>query len=305
VVGKSRLITGCAMGLLLIGIADIAAPSGSAPTDIPEGALSASIDAQPLAQALVAFAQQSGLQLIYVSALAEHRRSQSVAAGLSPTAALTQLLAGTGLRFSLNDRTVSIFAVPPDERPEKDSSAAKTLEEVLVTAQKREESLSVVPISANVLTSADMDAAGIKGISEIAAVTPGVEYDYDTQFGPGILTRLGIRGINSDSGASTTGVYIDDVPIQSRQSGFANAYPVTFDLTRVEVLRGPQGTLFGAGAEGGALRFITTEPSMTEFTGLYRAEVSQTEYGGPSFETSAARSYCASGLIISTRALLA
>lgn len=130
-VAKSRLITGCAMGLLLIGIADIAVPSGSALTGILEDALSASIDAQPLDQALAAFAQQSGLQLLYVSALAEHRRSRPVAAGLSPTAALTQLLAGTGLRFKfLNDRTVSIFAVPPDE---KDSSAAKTaLEEVLV-----------------------------------------------------------------------------------------------------------------------------------------------------------------------------
>ena len=119
------------MGLLLIGIADIAVPSGSALTGILEDALSASIDAQPLDQALAAFAQQSGLQLLYVSALAEHRRSRPVAAGLSPTAALTQLLAGTGLRFKfLNDRTVSIFAVPPDE---KDSSAAKTaLEEVLV-----------------------------------------------------------------------------------------------------------------------------------------------------------------------------
>jgi iron complex outermembrane receptor protein len=162
------------------------------------------------------------------------------------------------------------------------------MQEVIVTAEKREESLNVVPISASVLTSADMDAAGIKGISEIAAVTPGVEYDYDTQFGPGILTKLGVRGIASDIGASTAGVYIDDVPIQSRQSGFANVYPVAFDLTRVEVLRGPQGTLFGAGAEGGAVRFITTEPSMTEFTGQYRAEVSQTEYGGPSFETGAA-----------------
>jgi iron complex outermembrane receptor protein len=287
VVGKSRLIAGFAMGLLLIGVAAIAAPSGSALTGIPEGALSASIDAQPLAEALAAFAQQSGLQLLYVSALAEHRRSRPVAAGLSPTVALTQLLEGTGLGFKfLNDRTVSIFAVPPDE---KDSSVAKTaLEEVLVTAEKREESLSVVPISANVLTSADMDAAGIKGISEIAAVTPGVEYDYGTQFGPGILTRLGIRGIKSDVGPSTTGVYIDDVPIQSRQTGFGNAYPVVFDLTQVEVLRGPQGTLFGAGAEGGAVRFITTEPSMTEFSGLYRAEVSQTEYGRPSFETGAA-----------------
>jgi hypothetical protein len=171
------------MGLLLIGIADIAAPSGSALTGIPEGTLSASIEAQPLAEALAAFAQQSGLQLLYVSALAEHRRSRPVAAGLSPTAALTELLEGTGLRFKfLNDQTVSVFAAPPDE---KDSSVAKpALEEVLVTAEKREESLSVVPISVNVLTAADMDAAGIKGISGIAAVTPGVEYDYDTQFGP-------------------------------------------------------------------------------------------------------------------------
>jgi outer membrane receptor protein involved in Fe transport len=298
VVGKSRLITGYAMGLLLIGIADIAVPSGSALAGVPEGALSASIDAQPLAEALAAFTQQSGLQLVYVSALADNRRSQPVAAGLSPTAALTQLLAGTGLRFEfLSDRTVRIFAVSPDA-PENDSSAARTaLEEVLVTAEKREESLGVVPISANVLTAAEMDAAGIKGISEIAAVTPGVEYDYGTQFGPGILTKLGIRGISSDTGASTTGVYIDDVPIQSRQSGFANAYPVTFDLTRVEVLRGPQGTLFGAGAEGGAVRFITTEPSLTEFTGLYRAEISQTEYGGPSFETGAA----AGGPIVDSR----
>ena len=294
-IGESRLITGCAMGLLLIGRSDFAAPSESALTGVPEGALSAGIDAQPLAEALAAFAQQSGLQLLYVSALAEHRRSRPVAAGLSPTAALAQLLAGTGLQFQfLSDRAVRIFAVAPDARPareraEKDSSAAKpALEEVLVTAEKREESLSVVPISANVLTSAEMDAAGIKGINEIAAVTPGVEYDYDTQFGPGILKRLGIRGITSDTGAATTGVYIDDVPIQSRQSGFADAYPVTFDLSRVEVLRGPQGTLFGAGAEGGAIRFITTEPSLTEFTGLYRAEVSQTAYGGPSLEAGAA-----------------
>ncbi len=164
----------------------------------------------------------------------------------------------------------------------------ESLQEVIVTAEKREESLNVVPISANVLTSADMNAAGIKGINEIAAVTPGVEYDYDTQFGPGVLTRLAIRGIKSDVGTSTTGVYIDDVPIQWRQSGFANVYPVAFDLARVEVLRGPQGTLFGAGAEGGSVRFITTEPSMTELTGQQRAEVSQTEYGGPSYEIGAA-----------------
>jgi len=257
--------------------------------DIP--ALSADIPAQPLAQALEAFARQTGLQLVYVSEVVHDQRSRAVAAGLSASNALSRLLEGTGLQFEyLTSRSVHILAavVGPTKQVATQISEREALQEVIVTSEKREEFLNVVPISANVLTSAEMNAAGIKGISDIATVTPGVEYDYNTQFGPGILTKLAIRGIKSDIGTSTTGVYIDDVPIQFRQSGFANAYPVTFDLTRVEVLRGPQGTLFGAGAEGGSIRFITTEPSLTQFTGEYRSEVSQTEYGGPNYETAAA-----------------
>lgn len=256
--------------------------------DIP--ALTADIPAQPLAQALEAFARQTGLQIVYVSAVVHDQRSRAVSSGLSASNALVRLLEGTGLQFEyLTPRSVHILAavMGPPKRVVTPIPERKSLQEVIVTAEKREESLNVVPISANVLTSADMNAVGIKGISEIAAITPGVEYDYDTEFGPGVLTRLAIRGIKSDVGTPTTGVYIDDVPIQSRQSGFANAYPVAFDLTRVEVLRGPQGTLFGAGAEGGSVRFITTAPSLTEFTGQQRAEVSQTEYGGPSYETGA------------------
>jgi len=254
-------------------------------------ALTADIPAQPLRQALEAFARQTGLQVVYVSAVVHDERSRAVPSGLSASNALGRLLEGTGLKFEyLTPRSVQILSavMGPAKQAVPQIHERESLQEVIVTAEKREESLSVVPISANVLTSADMYAAGIKGISEIAAVTPGVEYDYNTQFGPGILTKLAIRGIGSAVGTSTTGVYINDVPIQWRQSGFANAYPVTFDLTRVEVLRGPQGTLFGAGAEGGSVRFITTEPSMTESTGQYRAEVSQTEYGGPSRETGAA-----------------
>jgi iron complex outermembrane receptor protein len=272
----------------LIALAEIP-PTQAQAIDIP--ALTADIPAQPLAQALEAFASQTGLQLVYVSAVVHGQRSRAVSSGLSASNALGRLLEGTGLQFEfLTPHSVHILAavMGPPKQAVTQTPERESLQAVIVTAEKREEFLSTVPISANVLTSADMNAAGIKGISEIAAVTPGVEYDYDTQFGPAILTRLAIRGIKSDVGTSTTGVYIDDVPIQWRQSGFANAYPVTFDLTRVEVLRGPQGTLFGAGAEGGSVRFITTEPSMTEFTGQYRAEVSQTEYGGLSYETGAA-----------------
>ena len=300
-IGTRTLVYAVLHALLILAPAAVAqTPATQAPAvEIP--ALTADIPAQPLAQALDAFARQTGLQLVYVSALVHDQRSRAVSSGLSASHALGRLLEGTGLKFEyLTPRSVRILAdvVGPPQQALSQIPAREAMQEVIVTAEKREESLSVVPISANVLTSAEMNAAGIKGITEIAAVTPGVEYDYDTQFGPGILTRLGIRGIKSDVGTSTTGVYIDDVPIQWRQSGFANVYPVTFDLTRVEVLRGPQGTLFGAGAEGGSVRFITTEPSMTEFTSQSRAEVSQTEYGGPSYETGAA----AGGPIVDGRA---
>jgi iron complex outermembrane recepter protein len=290
-IGTRTLVSAVLLALSIcapVAFAETQATQSQA-VEIP--ALTADIPAQPLAQALEAFARQTGLQLVYVSEVVHDQRSRAVSSGLSVSNALGRLLEGTGLQFEyLTPRSVHILAavVGPPKQAVPPNPERESLQEVIVTAEKREESLNVVPISANVLTSADMNAAGIKGISEIAAVTPGVEYDYDTQFGPGILTRLAIRGIKSDVGTSTTGVYIDDVPIQSRQSGFANVYPVAFDLTQVEVLRGPQGTLFGAGAEGGAVRFITTEPSMTEFTGQYRAEVSQTEYGGLSYETGAA-----------------
>jgi iron complex outermembrane recepter protein len=290
-IGTRTLVSAVLLALSICVAVAFAETQATQTQAIEIPALTADIPAQPLAQALQAFARQTGLQLVYVSDLVHDQRSHAVSSGLSASNALGRLLEGTGLQFEyLTSRTVHILAavVGPPKQAVTQIREREAMQEVIVTAEKRAESLNVVPISANVLTSADMSAAGIKGISEIAAVTPGVEYDYDTQFGPGILTRLGIRGIKSDVGTSTTGVYIDDVPIQERQSGFANAYPVAFDLTRVEVLRGPQGTLFGAGAEGGSLRFITTEPSLTEFTGQYRAEVSQTEYGGPSYETGAA-----------------
>lgn len=256
--------------------------------------LTVAIAPQPLPQALTAFAEQTSLQLIYVSELASGRVSKGAPAGVTAAEALTRILDGTDVRFEfLNSRTVRLLplknasrAARGDEHTQERASAgAAALGEVLVTATKREERLNLVPISATVLSAEEMDAAGVKSISEVGALTPGVEYDFSTQFGPGIITNLAIRGINSNVGSSTTGIYIGDAPIQARNAYFGNSYPLTFDLARVEVSRGPQGTLFGAGAEGGAVRFITNEPSTTHFTGLYRAEFSATENGGMSFES--------------------
>src|SRR5207248_309120 len=89
---------------------------------------------------------------------------------------------------------------------------------------------------------------------------------------------------------STTGVYIDDTPVQTRHIGFGSVtpYPALFDLDRVEVLRGPQGTLFGAGAEGGVVRFISPEPGLQRSSAYIRSELSTTQHGDPSYELAAA-----------------
>ena len=288
-VGSSRKILLC-----LVSCAVVAATNCWAQL---AGTLTSEIEPQPLPQALAAFVKQTSVQLIYVSELTNDRVSKGAPAGLPATEALTRLLDGTGLSFEfLTSRTVRLLRMEDADllhRADKHAQehievGAHTLGEIVVTATKREQRLSEVPISAGILTQEQMDQIGVEDISEIAELTPGVEYDFSTQYGSGILTNLAIRGINSNVGAATTGVFIDDAPIQARNSYFGSSYPMTFDLDRVEVLRGPQGTLFGAGAEGGAVRFITKEPSLTQSDGLYRAEYSATEAGGPSFEAGAA-----------------
>lgn len=155
--------------------------------------------------------------------------------------------------------------------------------EIVVTATRRAERLSKVPQSITAYNQASLDKRGVKDISGIARVTPGLQID-PSGFGNG--TNIAIRGISSTVGAATTGIYIDDTPIQSRQIGYSstNTLPALFDLERVEVLRGPQGTLFGAGSEGGTVRFITPQPSLTKFNVYARGEAAATQSGAPSGE---------------------
>lgn len=160
-----------------------------------------------------------------------------------------------------------------------------SVEEVVVTANRREQVLSKVPASVAVMTQEKMDAQGVHSIDDIALLTPGLNFSRGSQF-TGSNTNISIRGISSTVGAATTGIYIDDVPIQTRAVGFStsNTYPKVFDLERVEVLRGPQGTLFGAGSEGGAVRFITPQPGMNSYSVYGRSELSFTDGGEPNYE---------------------
>jgi iron complex outermembrane recepter protein len=161
-----------------------------------------------------------------------------------------------------------------------DGAAHGNLEEIVVTATRREENISKVPISITALTQDALDQKGIKDFSEMVRFTPGVSIDTSG------TNAISIRGISSSGGAGTTGIYIDDTPIQMRALGYNpdDTLPKTFDIDRVEVLRGPQGTLFGAGSEGGTVRYIMTQPSLTADSTYARLESSYTQYGAPSYE---------------------
>src|SRR6266403_3487819 len=159
-------------------------------------------------------------------------------------------------------------------------AAAGGLEEIVVTATRREESISKVPISVSAFNQEMIDQRGIKDFNDVVRFTPGVSIDTSG------TNAISIRGISSSGGAGTTGIYIDDTPIQMRAVGFNpdDTLPKTFDLDRVEVLRGPQGTLFGAGSEGGTVRYIMNQPSVTKDSTYARSEVSFTHHGDPSYE---------------------
>jgi outer membrane receptor protein involved in Fe transport len=153
--------------------------------------------------------------------------------------------------------------------------------EIVVTANRSEQAVSKAPISVAAYSQIQMDKFGVKQLDDLARLTPGLNLIRADRG----VANLSIRGISSTAGAATTGIYIDDTPIQIRgTNGAGPAFPTIFDLNRVEVLRGPQGTLFGSGSEGGTVRFIQTEPSLTQYSSYTRTEAASIQSGSPSYE---------------------
>jgi len=172
------------------------------------------------------------------------------------------------------------------DAPAPAASREGVLEEVVVTAQKRAESIEKVPISIAVFDRAEMEQRQILNLADVAKSAPGVDYQSTGLNTNQNNSSVAIRGIYSGAGYATTAIYIDDAAVQTRftVANEWNTIPLVFDLDRVEVLRGPQGTLFGAGAEGGALRFITPQPSLTDYSGYVRSGIAITDGGDKSYE---------------------
>lgn len=162
------------------------------------------------------------------------------------------------------------------------AAQAQQIEQVVVTAQKRAEALQSVPLSVTALEQRELERMGVEHVSDLARQTPGLTV---VSSGPG-QNILIVRGISSVAGtAGTVGYYLDDTPIAASSNASLLSLrglidPAMFDIARIEVLRGPQGTLYGSSSMGGTVKYVSSQPDLNKFGGKASAVLSHTEGGG-------------------------
>jgi iron complex outermembrane recepter protein len=154
------------------------------------------------------------------------------------------------------------------------------LAEVVVTAEKRVSTVQNTPISISAVSGDALQSRGVASLAGLAEGTPGVSLKSE---GPS-QTEIEMRGMTSSGGNSATvGFYLDDIPLTgpaSAQNGHVVIDPDLYDLNRIEILRGPQGTLFGSGSMGGTVRMITNQPNLAQIQSSAQSVLSGTDGGG-------------------------
>ncbi len=192
------------------------------------------------------------------------------------------LLAGTFIA-SLGAISLS-FAMPAQAQTAAAAAGpdapAGGVEEIVVTAQKRSSTIQATPVSISAVTGLGLQERGITSLATLAQATPGVSLKSE---GPS-QTEIEMRGMTSSGGNSpTVGFYLDDVPLTGpagAQNGHVIIDPSLYDLNRIEILRGPQGTLYGASSMGGTVRLITNQADPSAFAGSAQTILSGTDGGG-------------------------
>ncbi len=252
---------------LLCGAAALALTAFAGAANAEETAFN--IQAQPLATALMAFGNQSGYAVMAPTGLMDAKTTRGVTRSAEPEVALAQLLDGTGLTFT---RTGDTFAIVQGGSAPQDASAAgggATVEALIVTAQKREEDIQDVPIAISAFSEKQLQAQKIEGGFDLVKAIPNVTFS-KTNF---TSYNFSIRGVGTKAISATTdpgvAVSFNNTPIIQNRL-FEQEY---FDVQRVEVLRGPQGTLFGRNATSGVINVISAKPDMNDFDGWIKGEV--------------------------------
>lgn len=297
---RAALSTGCRIALIgfVLGIAGVAwaADAPGAQT------IQFHIEPQPLASALNAFALQSHQQILFTPEVTKGKTTQGTHGALTADEALERLLAGTGLFSSktadgmvmvsradakgasavrdplrapdgaINNQTANTQSVAAQNQ------APISLDEVVVTAQKRTERLQDVPLSVSAVSGAEIAAKGVTSLEDLQYSIPGLSM---ASFGPG-QENIQVRGVAGILGRPTTGQYLDELSVSGDDSN--NTLHVSLlDMERLEVLRGPQATLYGEGSMGGTIRYITTPPDLSGVSGLVETDGGKVSEGAASY----------------------
>lgn len=294
---KSLILAAASSVVIAITIA-IASPTLAAgeaePFDIAE---------QPLSKALLEFSEQTDIVVVAPRELVNGKSAAPVQGDMAPSEALAKILDGTGLNYTQGAgggfTIVQTAALNEEGRGERgflrlaqagtqsgrsvsdrDAPArmqTDTIDMIIVTAQRREQDIKDVPQSVFALSNQQLVAQRIEDFDNLGLVVPGLSV---IDLGGIGQQRIYMRGLGNIVGDSLVGVYLDDISAVTSAVDQLNLR--TYDLERVEVLKGPQGTLFGQGSVGGTVRFITKNPDLTAFGGRADASVSFTEDGAPS-----------------------
>jgi len=155
------------------------------------------------------------------------------------------------------------------------------LETIVVTATKRTENAAKIPLSISVISGDALEDQHITSIADLTRSVPNLSFSGGAQGGGSGLANIELRGISSQAGSSTVGVYLDDVSMSTRNLySSGTAEPKFFDIDHIEVLRGPQGTLYGASSMGGTIKYVSNQPSVKNTESNFSAELSSTQHGG-------------------------
>ncbi len=265
------------------------------------------IPRQTADRSLIEFAAQAGVTLVFPFDEAAEVTTNRLKGRYTLTEGLTRLLEGTSLASSIDDGELSVVSTNKERGQGKMKTSffgrllsalavgsattgvavaqdnGGTLEEVIVTAQKREQSVMEVPFSMQALTGDALSRANIRDLQQVMELVPGAIQTNENSLG---RRQYSIRGVDQGFSDPTVSYYVDDAAYFPGED-FA---PIarTFDISRVEVLRGPQSTLWGASSMGGTVRFITEKPNLEKFEAHVRAGYYDTKGGDDSYYTDAA-----------------
>jgi len=264
------------LGLLFVGCSAVSMAVATAPVAAQVSTKSYDIPTQPLGSALSIYAEQSGVDVVFAPDTVRGKRSAEVRGRFAPQTALDMLLRGSGLVARRNSSGgLIITAGNGVSQADISANGAEGMTaddaagDIVVTAQKREERLREVPISISAVTGDQLQRQGVSRFSDYAGYIPGMSLMTSAIPGEGTINLRGVAASNSQ--IATTAMYVDDVPTTTHGTWGANGFKpldlFPYDLERVEVLRGPQGTLYGDSTIGGLVKYVTKTADVNDFSG--------------------------------------